>query len=444
MSLGGGGLGTGPLGGMPLGGAGQSVATVLKGDVIKIVRKAFIKRRLGSTGLFESDWFEITDFVQSWGSVSREIDAVRRNRFRHSGVTIVCLNDEGKFNDEFNLSSFWFGYLTRYRTLVKIEGGYEDCFGTEIPADKSLGVFILDKEIPISGARNTISLKCSSLQSVFNEERAVDIAGLGGTASAGAIIATIRDHTDGAGTPIFRQFITSTAWTIQTGSSTNYVLATDTSLDGLSAWDLMEKMAEAEGKVLLINRSGGLEFRTRDPRTTTVAFSFKGQGFNAPNIKKLVSLKEPWDKFFSRVRIQFDPADTSTSFVEAGETTTVNNTSLRWKFGQQTFEFENDFIPTSTVAQTLADSILSDTAANLKEIEFEAFNVPELEVLDRIEVSYRSYSLVGQTLWDQFNWDGANWVAGGENFDLNDKEFTVISKSVMLNDNTMMIKAREI
>ena len=420
----------------------DTLAHAVGSPVSTVKARAYIKRRRGSDGLFESAWYEITDYVQRFGSVSRDIDTVRRSRFLNSGVNLVCRNDEGKFNDEENLNSFWYGYLTRFSTLVKVEGAYLDSVGSDVLSDSSLGVFILDQELPISGSKGTVSLKCSSLRSIFDKEKATAVAGLAGTKTASEVIAILRDHTDGAGTTIFRQFITSTSWTIQT-TTTNYVLATDTTLDGLSVWDLMEKLAEAENMVPLITRSGGFEFRTRDERTTTAAFAFSGQGFSDPNIMSLDEYKEPWDRFFTGVRIKFGEADTSTSYVNAGTTTVVSPSNLRWKYGQRVLEFDNGFIPNTATAQTLADSILTESSTLKREISFTASMVPTLEVLDLITANYRSYDITGQTLWDHFAWDGANWATEGETFDWTAKRFIVQSVATNLDDFKMKVVARE-
>ncbi len=211
------GLGRGPLGGMPLGGGLTDLNSLVLFPINDVFRRAFIKRRLSSDGKFESDFTEITEFVKSWGSLSWDLDSVRINRFRHSGISLKCLNDTGRFNPEDNINSFWFGFLTRYRTLLKIEAGYKGCApNEELPTDTTQGIFILDDEIPISGKTNDVVLKGKSLQSLFDEVDAKDVTGIFATQSASDIVTLIRDHTDGSGNFIFREFITSTSWTIQT------------------------------------------------------------------------------------------------------------------------------------------------------------------------------------------------------------------------------------
>lgn len=420
----------------------MSLDSEIRRPASNVFRRAFIKRRLGSTGLFEPTFFEITDLIQKFGSFNSSIDAVRHNRFLHSGVTLIGRNDTGKFNDENNISSLWSGFLTRRRTLIKIEQGYLDTDGSDLPTDPSAGIFILDNEIPISAKSNQATLKCSSLKSIFDKEPAADIAGLAGTQTASGLWAKIRDHTDGSGSVIFRQFISSASWVIQ-ATTANYNYSTDTTLDGISTWQLMEQLAAGENKVPVINRTGGIEFRSRDARTTAVAFAFEGQGFVRPTIKSLDWSKEPWNKIFAKVRLKYIDADTSTSFVSAGTATVVSPNNLQWKDGQETFKYENFAFSDTATAQASADATLVEVSTGKEEIQFKGVVVPTLEVLDRISVSYRSYDIVGQTLWDHFNWDEANWADEGENFDYNQREFVLIKKNPSVDDFMATYQARK-
>ena len=175
-------------------------------------RRAEIKKRQTSDGRFEASFSsDITDKVKSWGSVNAQTDSIRLNKFNHQGLSLRVLNDDGSFNVETDQSSIWNGFLTRYRSLLRIQAGYEDDDGNELPTDSTIGIYVMDNEIVTDGETLETVIQASSLKSIFDEVQADDVAGLGVTLSAGAIISTIRDHTDGAGIAIFREFITSTA-----------------------------------------------------------------------------------------------------------------------------------------------------------------------------------------------------------------------------------------
>lgn len=419
----------------------SSLNTLIRKPVANVFRRAYIKRRLSATGLFETDWLEITRYIRRWGSFTAAIDDVALNKFTHSGIRLTVVNDGGEFNPESNDNSLWFGYLTRYRTLVKIEAGYFDEDETELPADPTQGIYLLDGEIKISAKTNAAVLNCKSMVSVFDDIVATDISGLGATLTASEIITRVRDHTDGAGTAIFHQFITSTAWSIQT-TTLNYNLATTTSLDGLTTWELMQKIAEAEGFQVHITRTGGFEFSDRLANTTTVSLSLYGQGFAGPNIIELGEYKEALDKYHNYFRFQWAEADTATSYVFAGTTTTVDPNNLSWKYGNKIYKFENTFFLTATTAQTVVDNLLTEFQSLKDELVVKAKFLPDTDIGDLLAVHFYSYGLADATIWDQFNWDEANWSDPGENFEWNGVEFKVLSRKTDLQNFTTTLRLR--
>lgn len=438
------GLGRGGLGSMPLGGASaDSLASLIKKSSMDVFRRVEIKRRSLTNGLFESSWQDITTFVKSFGTIERAIDDVRLNRFRNSGFNFKVRNDTGKFNDESNANSLWNGYLTRYRSLVRVQAGYLD--GTlEQPTDPTLGIFIMDQELPQDADTNDLAISASSLQSIFEEVRVSDISGLNSTLTASDIIGKIRDHTDGAGSFVFRQFITSTAWLVS--STTAYYNMTTTTLteENLTAWDLMSQLAESERFVLSITRTGGVEFRNRDPRTTTTAFDFFGQGFPNPSVIKLRGYKEALDKHYTFFDFKWRKDETTTSHVYAGTQTTITPLNLSWKYGSKVFEFENNLITNTTTAQSIVDSAFTTFGTVGKECEIQSKFIPTMEILDRVSVSYHSYDLAGISLWDVLVWDEGDWASEGENFDWDMKRFKALKVKHSLDSFVTTTQVREL
>ena len=443
-----GGLGADPLGEWELGGGGGTIEDAIDGPISDVFRRAYIQRRLLSTGQFDGVWREITTYVKRWGTFESSLDDVRLNTFRNSGANLTVTNDTGAFNRENNFNSLWSGYLGRYRTLLRINAGYL-CGTSELPATSTVGIFVLDDEISIRTDSNDVSLRAASLKSIFDEVNARYIAGLSGPQTAEGLIVRIRDHTDGAGGFVFRSFITSTAWTIQS-TSNNYFLNTDTTLSGKNTWELMQQLAEAEGFVVLINRSGGLEFRNRTARTTTSQFSFFGQGFGRQHIIAITDYKEAINKYFNFFRLKYLEADTATSFVSAGTSTAINSSNPSWLFGHRQYDFENLFVSGTTTAQNIVNSLFTTFGTMTTEVEAKTVFVPQIELLDRIDFSYRSYDLAASTIWDTFDWGpatgatGATWSVEGENFDWLNRANVVLSRSLNLDNFTMTYKTREL
>jgi hypothetical protein len=424
----------------------SALQTLVGRPTPSVFRRAEIKRLQASDGKFESTWTDISDYVKQWGSFEASVDDIRLNRFTFGGLSLAVRNDEGKFNPETDGNSLWYGYLSRYRTMVRLQAGYYDEDDAELPTSTTQGIWVLSEEVPISAGDNHAVLNCKSLSSIFDEVKAVEVAGLGATLPASDLIGKIRDHTDGSGNFVFREFITSTSWTIQT-TTAQYNLATTTTLDGLTCWDLMSKLAETEGFVVMVNREGGLEFRDREARSSTTAFHLYGLGFPEMNIIGLPETKEALNRYFNFFRLKYLSADTSTSYVSAGTSTTIDPSSTAWKYGNRIYEFEAaDFFPDTATAQGVVNALLTASgAAPKKEATMMCKFLPSVEVLDRVEGNYHSFSMDGVTLWDFFDWDVGYWDSeSGENINWTDKAFKIISKVSDLDNMTTTLRVQEL
>lgn len=429
-----------------------SIAYEISRPVSNTFRKVWIKRKLTSTAKYEANWVEITDYIKRFGDFSISIDDVRINRFTHGPLTLIGKNDEGKFNPESSANSLWYGYLTRYKTLVKVEAGYVQDDGTTLPTDATQGIFILDGEINIDSVNNEATLNCKALSSIFQDVQASDIDGIYSTLTAAGIISLIRDMTDGSSNFIFREVITSTSWTIQSTPS-NYYIPNSSYLQNYTVWDFMNLLAQAEGFILLVSRTGGFSFSNRDPNTTASQFSLYGEGYPLPNVKTLDWRKEAVDKYFSVIRLQYLQGDTSTSYVSQGTSTVVDPSNPAWKYGAKTLTIVNTFISDTATAQALANARYADFSSMKQELQVTCRFLPQVDISDRVDLSWTSFALSSR-LWDTEDWasDGAVDVMDGlsfdpelgENFDYNAANFKILSKDTNLDDFTTTLVLREI
>lgn len=426
-----------------------SLPKLIRQPVCHVFRRAYIKRRSATTGKYESTWFEITEFVKNWGQAQTQTDGIRVNQFLQNGVTLRVRNDTGAFNQETDLTSLWSGYLNRYRTLIKIEAGYLDSSGNELPTDASLGIFIMDNELILQTETNDVDLQCKAITSPMEEFRADEIVGIT-TLTASQIVEKIRDSTDGSGNFLFREFITSTNWYIQ--STTNIYTNVQSQLPNLSVWELMVKLAEAETFVISPTRTGGIDFRDRNPRTATSQFSLYGHHFDRPNVISVNTTKEALNKLYTNVRLKYLEADTTTSFISDGDPTLIDNSSTSWLYGRRNYEFENLFFNTAT-AQTVVTGLLAEFSVLKMEAEITTKFIPNIEVLDRIDVSYSTFEIPLNDLWDRENWastaavlpdDGLTWNNTGESINWKNKEFKVLSKAHDLDRFTTKLLVREV
>lgn len=435
------GLGLGGLGSMPLGGYEHSTQGQANSAAPRVFRRLWVKRRSATTGQFEANWQNVSQYVESWGQVAQQIDDSKLFRIRHMGLSVKVRNDEGTFNHHSNASSLWFGYMTRGRSMLKVEAGYLDTDGFELPVNPIQGIFIMDDELSKSAEDDAVAIQSSSLQGVFEGVKAKEIPSLNVTMTAETLFGKIRDHTDGAGVAIFQQYISSTAWSIAS-TSNYYIFPTDTVLEDQSIWEVMESIAEAENMVVLVNRSGGLELRSRAARTTTSQWDFLGQGSREQNVIALTEEKEAIFKAFASFRLKHIDADTFTSYVTAGTTTTVSPSSVPWQNGNKGYEFENFYVTNTATAQSIVTTLQSNFSAVKTEYEVEAIFAPELELLDAATLTYFSYDLANSPLWDVEAWDDFNWASDGENFNLDAVSVTVLSKSLDLDKFSQRIRLR--
>lgn len=417
------------------------IISLIKAPKAQVFRRAYIKRRSASTGQFESDWVEVSDDVKSWGKIVNQIDSTRRSKFIFGNAKITMQNEEGLYNPSEFPSSLWYGYLNQQRTLFKIEAGYQYVTKTngvysvqEYPSDSvdwdevnwdednaiwdgsgtSSTVFtgVISGDIPLSD-KNEVTFNVRPLVSIFQDFAARNLVGWTSTGfTASQFITLLRDQTDGSGNYIFRPFFgnTTTNWDISTTSTIFANLNTSTATDVIdkTVWEIVEKLSEVENFAPYITRDGVFKFISRDSVSDSSVFEFHGAGsFNTQygqTIKEVMSYGFKISKYYSRVQIKWRDTDTATSYEVIESTFTVSAVSNPWVLGVRTLSIENFYIPTSSVANTLAQNLFDDVSSDRKELEFTTTFVPQLDLFDRFNVYYDPGSVVAGTLWDQNNW----------------------------------------
>jgi hypothetical protein len=432
----------------------KNIASIIQDTIHLPFRKLEIKRRQSTDGLYESDWQDITKYVVKWGVLQTSVDDNRLNAFVHTGMQFVVKNDHGEFNPEYEGQSLFYGYLTRYRTMVRVTAGYTDGSGNQFPTEATQGIFIMDSDIDINANRKEVRIPCKSIISPFEETRADEVLGITGSQTSSDIIGKIRDATDGSGNFLFRNFITSTAWDIQTTSAILTGLGTTTAIADLSVWEFMNKLAEIEGYVLYATRTGGIVFADRRPNSDEPSFALYGAGFRRPNVIKMGAYKEATNKLYTHIRFKYSEEDTETSVVTAGTATTVDTRSLEWKYGRKAYEMQNTFFADTGSAQAVA-SKLRDIFSNLKsELDLDMIYAPNLEILDFVEVSHREGSNTSQYNWDSYVWAADTTTSDPSNVlfwasetssavDFYKKNFKIIKRAHNLDTFVTTLKLRE-
>lgn len=461
----------------------------IKAGTSEVFRRASIKRRNSTNGQFESDWFDITSDIKSFGKVTSQVDSQRPYKFTFGNVKILVDNSNGNFNPHDNEFSYWNGYLNQQRTLLKLEAGFKvrsqnsngrwinkelpsetlfdvDCWDEptslfDQTGDPTIFIGIISGDILLSD-KNDVSLNAKPLTSVFQDYPARLLTGWTSTGmTASQFMTMLRDQTDGSGSYIFRPFFgdTTSNWDISTTTNVYSNLNTSTAqgVFDKTVWDVIEKLAESENYIPRITRDGIFKFSSRDPNTTTAAFEFYGgSSFNSEygqTIKRITSFGRKISKYYSRVEVKYREEDTTTSYEVVGASFSVSPSSSPWVLGHRTLKVENLLIPTSTVAATIANTIFNEVSTLKNEVDFTTSFVPQLDLFDRFTISYDTSDVNYDALWDFKSWahdstDTSDDLyfdkARGDAIALDGQEFKFLSFEIDLDKLENKFLAREV
>jgi hypothetical protein len=454
-----------------------SAYTAISAPKIKAFRRLYVKRRLQSTGDFESDWVEISEDVKRWGSIKMSADTDRPGRYSIDGMNLLMHNDSGKYNPSDDINSLWWGYLSQTRTLVKIIAGLvHETLGadliwdrTEYPsynwdvdywdsgiwdAEGTLYTGIVSGDINLSD-KNEVALPVKSLVQVFKDFPAAALAGYSaGGMTASQFMGMLRDQTDGSGSFVFRPFFgnTTTNWEIATTTNvySNLNAATAEDVRDKTTWDIVERLAAAENYTAFVDQAGVFRFQSKTP-SSTVQYQFHGLGsFDTEyghTIKGINAFGKDYSKFYSRVSVKYRKDDTYTSYINTSSAFVVSGTNTAWEIGYKTLDYENVWIPNSTTAATIANELHSEFSSLKNKIDFTSTFVPHLSLLNRISITYDSTSrLSSDSAWDANDWDTElTWDASqGDAIVLDGAEFKFLSIEINLDSFECKYIAREL
>lgn len=439
-----------------------------------VFRRILVKRRSQDTGLFESEWQDISTYVKRWGNIRTNVDSERVSRFQFNSFNCTMDNREGKFNAHDDISSMWYGYLDQQRSLIKVQVGFTEVTrGTngvnrliEYPNnaiwdsgsywdegaswDTQNVTFrgILSGDQVLSD-NNDAALTIKPVNQIFIDFAARNLTGWTSTGlSASQFCTMLRDQTDGSGSFIFRPFFddTTTNWNISTTTATYANLNTSTAADilDMNCWQVLEKLAEVENYVCYVGKDGKFNFEPRSGGTST-AFEFHGFGsFDTTyghTIKSISSFGKKLTKFYSRIEVKRLAADTTTSLEVEQSNMEVASDNAAWALGQRTLRIENLWIQDATTAAAIAQTLFDDLSAIKNEIEFTTTLVPHLNLLDKVTIHYDPNPITGNSLWDTYNWaDTSTGIDSGFDLEWDDSR----GSGIYLNGDEYKILAEDI
>lgn len=437
---------------------------VIQRPKTRIHRKVEIKRRLATTGLFESEWQDITPDVEKWGKVKTSVDFKRQNKLKFNNMVMKLSNDTGRYNFEDDRSSLWFGYANQQRTLFRVTANFIDQVyeggiwrNTPVPGDSFFDQSLWDASLWDDTAfrfigllqgdvnytdNNSVSLSIKPLNQVFIDYPAQRLTGWTTTGmTASDFCGMLRDQTDGSSNFIFRPFFgdTTTNWEISPTTNNYANLNTSSAKDVIdkNVWDVLERLSEAEQFVPYVTSDGKFKFISKFAVTSS-GYEFHGLGYQnreyGLTIKKITRLNRKVTDLYTRVQVKFNDDDTETSYSVEEATLQVGGSNLPWNYGYRSFKIDNTWIANTAVADAIATDVFNDLSSLKKEVKFTTSFVPQLNVLEEVEVNYDSSEVSGDTLWNQNDWNTQlTWdAAQGDAISLLNAKFKLFSIAIDL------------
>jgi len=422
-----------------------SIISEIKKNSAKVFRRLYIKRREQS-GEYETDWQLIDPkYILTYGNITFSIDDIIPYYFKFNGVTFTVQNSDGYFGDESDDKSFFYGYLTRFRSLVKIEAGYEASDGTEYPTNTTLYLGLLSEDMVYTQDAK-ISFATKHISSIFEEFPSDQITGLGSTMTASDMVFNIKNHVDANSVAIFQKYFTT--WNIDTTTGF-YDIATTTALNNASCWELMKKLAVPENRVVYVDRDGSFNFKDKDNISSTSVFHFGGLGDSdktyGHNILDQIKVDENIRKVYNRIKVKFASEDTQTSYYILNENWTWGDSSSSFKFGVREYSYENMFLQDTDTALTVANAMYNDFNQSKKEVTIKTKFVPQLMVMNHVTMSYITQIYSGGYLWNYFDWgSGIFGSRSGYNINIDNQDFSIIELQHNIDNFYSQVKLRAI
>jgi hypothetical protein len=125
-------------------------------------------------------------------------------------------------------------------------------------------------------------------------------------------------------------------------------------------------------------------------------------------IKDVYSFSRKISKYYSRVQVRYNKADTSTSYQAVQTAMQVSGGNNPWVLGHRALNIENFYISSSVTALAIAQTIFDDLSSLKREIEFSTTFIPHLDLFDRFAIYYDPSYVSTNSLWDQNNWGADN------------------------------------
>jgi hypothetical protein len=348
---------------------------LVKNPVKQPVRRAYIRRRNNSTGVYESTWQRIDNIdginkVITHGNVNWKIDADKLvpNNFDIDTYSLKLMNESGLFNSATDYRSFWFGYRDHKDTRIKIVCAYKDPNRVEVGLITAFEGVIQSIE---SSGDNTASVKTASYAKKLNEYSFSEL-GITGNQTVGYILIAI--FVDPRVTEFFP------ALNVTISPVTNVTIDTTTEDFKGTYWDVIKFLAEkSNSTVSVVNDT--FYFGTRAVVSTTPLFTFAGLG-NSQDDRAITIYGKPKYDQSGNDKLYVNVEDSSSNLV--GDNTWIDALTLN---EGKTLTLDLKDLTSNAEKQDLLDAYVVRFGVRRPSLEFSApFMLFTLKPMDVISV----------------------------------------------------------
>ena len=345
-------------------------------------------KRVLTNGNYETTWQDISPYVVSYPVIKKSFgDTVYLGDYIIDAGTIIFNNSTRFFNPENENRSFFYGYLTRYRTKIKIEYGFYDDDGEEVQGLVFYGIFFSE---PSNSDDGRISFSLAPLIKVFQNYAAYGVSTSGSPSSADMIDRIVKQTRNEI--RIFDRFMEgandSERYKINPNSET--LLLSSISAPSIAqddtCWKKISDYSFAEDFFPYIDNTGNFVWDKKSA-TDEIQWVFNGAGSNDGDYGvKIVSIDEERsgiNNVWTRFVIEYNDQ----TFYTASDTWEPGDGSYQDIYGERTYSYtilDLDLAGATTIASALKEQY----KAPKREWSITTVLLPQLELKDRVQINY--------------------------------------------------------
>ena len=344
-------------------------------------------KRVQSDGTYESSWYDISSYVLSYPVIKKSFgDTVFLGDYQIDGGDLRLNNSNRTFNNELTSGSLFYGYLTRYRTKIKIECGFIDDDGSEVQGLVFYGILYSEPQNSDSGE---IVFSIAPMTKVFQNYTAYGVTVT--AASTATMLSRLCTLTAG-GVRIFDRFFEgsndATRYQINPSSLSVTTVTHPSVQQDATVWDKIKDYSIIDDFFAYVDNTGNLIW---DGRAETASTKWTFNGGNSTdndygiNIASVDSENDGNNNVWPRAVITYD---SSGSQVVASDSWTPGDLSYQDIYGVRTFSYELLDLD-NTTATTMATTIKNNYKTPKREWWITTVFIPQLELKDKVLINYR-------------------------------------------------------